>query len=176
MTPLRVFVSFGTHEQQFNRLMSWCTRAARHTGGTWIVQSGFTDVPDAHPFDKVEPLIGHTDFLNELRLADVMVTQASPGNVYAALESGCWPLVVPRSHKLGEHVDDHQQHYAQQLKTRKLAHPIESEDALDEALRLLGHQNKNSRLMHIQSLLEDSHKKTEDFVGKLRTVLRDLDR
>jgi len=43
-----------------------------------------------------------------MREADVVVTHAGVGSVLCAREAGHVPVVVPRLHRFGEHVDDHQ--------------------------------------------------------------------
>jgi UDP-N-acetylglucosamine--N-acetylmuramyl-(pentapeptide) pyrophosphoryl-undecaprenol N-acetylglucosamine transferase len=49
-----------------------------------------------------------TDFTDETRRADVVITHAGVGSVIALIESGIFPVVVPRRSAHGEHVDDHQ--------------------------------------------------------------------
>ena len=49
------------------------------------------------------------DVLNaQMRDADVVVTHAGVGSVLCARQAGHVPVVVPRLHRLDEHVDDHQ--------------------------------------------------------------------
>ena len=49
------------------------------------------------------------------RSADKVVTHAGVGSILCADREGHVPLVVPRRHDLGEHVDDHQLELARAL-------------------------------------------------------------
>ena len=51
------------------------------------------------PFDELNA---------RMREADVVVTHAGVGSVLCARQAGHVPVVVPRLHRFGEHVDDHQ--------------------------------------------------------------------
>jgi UDP-N-acetylglucosamine transferase subunit ALG13 len=57
----------------------------------------------------------------EMRRADVVVAHAGIGSALAALEAGRCPVLVPREHAHGEHVDDHQRLIADALDRRGLA-------------------------------------------------------
>lgn len=52
--------------------------------------------------------------------ADVIVTHAGVGSVLMALRAGVRPVVMARTARLGEHVDDHQVELAAQLEEREL--------------------------------------------------------
>jgi UDP-N-acetylglucosamine transferase subunit ALG13 len=62
-------------------------------------------------------VIGHDDFIARIQQADVVISHAGPGSLSAIRLSGKVPIVVPRSQRHGEHVDDHQEIYAQRLRT-----------------------------------------------------------
>ena len=56
-----------------------------------------------------------------MRDADVVVSHAGVGSALSALESGRRPVLVPREHAFGEHVDNHQFQIAEDLAGRHLA-------------------------------------------------------
>ncbi len=62
--------------------------------------------------------------------ADVLVAHAGVGTALAALEIGKCPVLVPRRHARGEHVDDHQTQIAGELFRRGLALTADA-DALE---------------------------------------------
>ena len=73
--------------------------------------------------------------LNEaMREADVVVAHAGVGAALAAFEAGKCPVLVPRRHALGEHVDDHQTQIATELGDRGLAVSVEADDLTLENL------------------------------------------
>lgn len=49
--------------------------------------------------------------------ADAVVVQGGPTAVFEVRSTGRLPIVVPRRHALGEHVDDHQRAFARFLAT-----------------------------------------------------------
>lgn len=53
--------------------------------------------------------------------ADLVVAHAGVGSALNALDSGNVPVLLPRLHSRGEHVDDHQQMIARRLADRRLA-------------------------------------------------------
>jgi UDP-N-acetylglucosamine transferase subunit ALG13 len=64
---------------------------------------------DILPADELEARI---------RAADVVISHGGPGVLASARAAGRVPVVVPRSHGRGEHVDDHQVAYARRLATQ----------------------------------------------------------
>jgi UDP-N-acetylglucosamine transferase subunit ALG13 len=97
-----IFATVGTHGQPFGRFLG----ALAGLPGDVIVQYGHNPAPagvaEAHAFLPF-------DVLNDLmRRADAVVTHAGVGSVLCAREAGHVPVVVPRLHRFGEHVDDHQ--------------------------------------------------------------------
>jgi UDP-N-acetylglucosamine transferase subunit ALG13 len=55
-----------------------------------------------------------------IREADAFVCHAGVGSVLQALDNGSVPLLAVRSARNGEHVDDHQDYFAQEIVTRGL--------------------------------------------------------
>ncbi len=79
--------------------------------------------------------IPERDLSEAMREADVVVAHAGVGAALAALEAGKCPVLVPRRHVLGEHVDDHQTQIATELGDRGLSVSVEADDlTLDDLL------------------------------------------
>jgi UDP-N-acetylglucosamine transferase subunit ALG13 len=67
--------------------------------------------------------------------ADVVVSHAGVGSTIEALDSGHFPIVVPRRAAFGEHVDDHQVPLAVDVAKRGLAiHREADELTVDDLL------------------------------------------
>jgi UDP-N-acetylglucosamine--N-acetylmuramyl-(pentapeptide) pyrophosphoryl-undecaprenol N-acetylglucosamine transferase len=97
-----IFATVGTHGQPFTRFLD----ALAGLDDDVVVQYGHNPRPaGVHeavafmPFDELNA---------RMREADVVVTHAGVGSVLCAREAGHVPVVVPRLHRFGEHVDDHQ--------------------------------------------------------------------
>jgi UDP-N-acetylglucosamine transferase subunit ALG13 len=103
----RVFVTLGTIKPYpFTRLVEHL--AALLPSDVEVVwQLGVTQAPPGLR-GTVHQFMPMTDFTDETRRADVVITHAGVGSVIALIESGIFPVVVPRRSAHGEHVDDHQ--------------------------------------------------------------------
>lgn len=103
-----IFVTVGTHEQQFDRLVKAVDdlRAARTIDEPVYIQTGYSIYEPAHckhskfvPFRRMKEMMAN---------ADVVITHGGPSSFIEAMATGKVPVVVPRRGDLGEHVNDHQ--------------------------------------------------------------------
>jgi UDP-N-acetylglucosamine--N-acetylmuramyl-(pentapeptide) pyrophosphoryl-undecaprenol N-acetylglucosamine transferase len=69
-----------------------------------------------------------------MREADVVVAHAGTGSALSAFEVGAVPVLVPRRHAFGEHIDDHQVTTARALVGRGLAVTAEADELSVEHL------------------------------------------
>ena len=100
-----IFVTVGTHEQQFNRLVAYMDKWAAEHDEEVIMQVGFTNAPKNCRSQKI---YDQEEFLGLITRARIVITHGGPCCFTKVLKCGKIPVVVPRKHKLGEHVDDHQ--------------------------------------------------------------------
>jgi UDP-N-acetylglucosamine transferase subunit ALG13 len=105
--PLLV-VTVGSDHHPFDRLIGWID-AWLGAGGAArvraVVQYGTAARPqqaEAHDF------VPHEQLMNLLERADVVVMQGGPMGIVESRRSGRVPIAIPRLHRLGEVVDDHQ--------------------------------------------------------------------
>lgn len=103
-----IFVTVGTHEQQFNRLIK-CVDELKASGvieEEVMMQTGFSDyIPGSCKWQK---LFGYEDMQRWIREADIVITHGGPASFISVLQAGKMPIVVPRKSEYGEHVNDHQ--------------------------------------------------------------------
>ena len=113
-----IFVTVGTHEQPFNRLIKEGDRLVE-TGfikDEVFIQTGYSTYEPK--FCKWSSLISF-DKMNELmQTSDIIITHGGPATFMSAIANGKKPIVVPRQEKYDEHVNDHQVDFAQQVKER----------------------------------------------------------
>jgi UDP-N-acetylglucosamine transferase subunit ALG13 len=113
-----IFVTVGTHEQPFNRLIKEVDRLVE-TGvikDDVFIQTGYSTYEPK--FCKWSSLISF-DKMNELmETSDIIITHGGPATFMSAIANGKKPIVVPRQEKYDEHVNDHQVDFAQQVKER----------------------------------------------------------
>jgi len=99
-----IFVTVGTHEQPFNRLLKIVDEM--RLDQEIIVQYGFS----TYRFENCtnQPFVEFDEMRGMMSRADAVVTHAGVGSIMLALSVGKRPVVVPRLRRFGEHVDDHQ--------------------------------------------------------------------
>jgi UDP-N-acetylglucosamine transferase subunit ALG13 len=99
-----IFVTIGTNEARFERLTAAAQELARDE--EVVLQHGHTPVPPGNA--TLREFMSFDELLDHVRGARVVVMHAGVGSIIAALSTGTRPIVVPRLHRYGEAVDDHQ--------------------------------------------------------------------
>ncbi|MFW6774487.1 glycosyltransferase [Nocardioides sp. CPCC 205120] len=107
-----VVALLGTDHHPFDRLVDWMDALAGALEGRAhvVVQHGHSAEPrvaEGHAF------VGHDHLVRLVRGADVVVCHGGPGTIMDARRAGHVPVCVPRDPALGEHVDGHQQRFAE---------------------------------------------------------------
>lgn len=99
-----IFVTVGTHGQPFPRMLAGVAQLPDQA--EIVIQYGHAAAPVGvkhaaafMPFGEME---------KHFEAADLVITHAGVGSILCARRAGHRPIVVPRYHELGEHVDDHQ--------------------------------------------------------------------
>jgi UDP-N-acetylglucosamine transferase subunit ALG13 len=113
-----IFVTVGTHEQPFNRLVK-CIDDLKRDGVIQedvIIQTGFSTYEPN--YCKWEKLFPYEDMVKMVDLARIVITHGGPSSFMMPLQIGKTPIVVPRQHKLDEHVNNHQVEFCKAVKER----------------------------------------------------------
>ena len=113
-----IFVTVGTHEQPFNRLVQTIDELKRDGVITdnVIMQTGFsTYEPKYCQWDK---LIPYGQMIKNVENARIVITHGGPASFIMPLQLGKTPIVVPRQHQFNEHVNDHQVEFARNVAER----------------------------------------------------------
>lgn len=103
-----IFVTVGTHEQQFNRLVEYMDNLKRDSviQEDVTIQTGYsTYVPKYCSWQKLYPYQQMVEFVNKAR---IVITHGGPSSFIMPLQIRKLPIVVPRKKKYDEHVNDHQ--------------------------------------------------------------------
>ena len=113
-----IFVTVGTHEQPFNRLIQKIDELKKD--GTIqddvIIQTGFsTYEPKYCQWSK---LIPYQQMVKNVADARIVITHGGPASFIMPLQIGKTPIVVPRQHQFNEHVNDHQVEFARNVAQR----------------------------------------------------------
>ncbi len=105
-----IFVSLGTHERPFFRLVKEIDRLSEKgvIKDKVFVQLGFTDYKFKSQNIVAEKYMEQKKFDKLFKDADVIITHGGSGNILEAISQGKPVVAVPRLSKFGEHVNDHQ--------------------------------------------------------------------
>lgn len=114
-----IFVTVGTHEQPFDRLVR-CIDELKGSGAIdeeVIVQTGFTDYEPKHcKWQKLYPFAEMQRLVSEAR---IVITHGGPSSFIMPLQEGKTPIVVPRQKAFDEHVNDHQVDFCRAVSERQ---------------------------------------------------------
>lgn len=113
-----IFVTVGTHEQPFNRLVQEIDNLKRDGIITEdvIIQTGYsTYEPKCCQWNK---LIPYKQMIKNVEDARIVITHGGPASFILPLQIGKTPIVVPRQKKFDEHVNDHQVEFARNVAQR----------------------------------------------------------
>lgn len=124
-----IFVTVGTHHDPFDRLLNALDALS---GSELVVQHGPASPPPG--IARAEAFMPFDAMLKCFREADAVITHAGVGSILCATREGHVPVVAPRRHDLGEHVDDHQLELTRALADRGAVIPVLNMEDLPAAV------------------------------------------
>ena len=108
-----LFVTVGTHNQQFERLIKKIDEIAPKIGKEIIIQTGYTEYKPKNC--KHKAFFTQKDFEKICKGASVVITHGGIGSIITPLKMGKPVIVVPRLKQYNEHTDDHQLQITKEL-------------------------------------------------------------
>lgn len=161
-----IFVTVGTHEQQFDRLIKAVDRLVeeRDLDEPVFMQTGYcTYVPKCCEWARFVPAL---EMRSHMEKADIVVTHGGPSSFIEAIAAGKCPVVVPRRLEFGEHINDHQVSFVHKVAERNNAIvPVYEIDQLSNSI-------KRARKLSINNAGYMSH--NEIFCNKLMDMIENL--
>ena len=131
-----IFVTVGTHEQQFNRLVQYVDRWKKEyvIEEEVVIQTGFsTYEPKNCRWEKMFP---YREMMDLVKTARIVITHGGPSSIMPVLQESKIPIVVPRQKKYDEHVNDHQVEFARNVAEKMgTIIPVEDITKLGEIIR-----------------------------------------
>lgn len=162
-----IFVTVGTHEQQFNRLLKEMDRLVEKKviKEEVFIQTGYSDYEPK--YCKWSKLIPYKEMEQKVKEARIVITHGGPASFIAPLQIGKTPIVVPRQFEFDEHVNNHQLEFANQVEKRMgtiitINDIKELEDAIKNYDKIIKEKSKNN-----SSNNKDFCKKFEKIVEEL---------
>ena len=114
-----IFVTVGTHEQPFDRLVAYIDQLKENGTLTEevIIQTGFSTYEPKHC--RWQKLFPYKEMVQMVEQARIVITHGGPSSFIMPLQIGKIPVVVPRQKQYDEHVNDHQLIFAKALAERQ---------------------------------------------------------
>jgi UDP-N-acetylglucosamine transferase subunit ALG13 len=114
-----IFVTVGTHEQPFDRLVAYMDQL-KETGVLTeevIIQTGFSTYEPKHC--RWQKLFPYKEMVRMVDEARIVITHGGPSSFIMPLQIGKIPVVVPRQKQFEEHVNDHQLDFCRAVSQRQ---------------------------------------------------------
>ena len=159
-----IFVTVGTHEQPFNRLVEYMDKWAAEHEENVIIQTGFsTYVPKHCEWSKLYP---YSQMVKLVEKARIIITHGGPSSFIMPLQIGKIPIVVPRKKEFDEHVNDHQVDFSKRVAKRngdliviedvsKLADAIENYSRIVAKMQNDVHSNNERFCMNFEKIVAE---------------------
>lgn len=110
-----IFVTVGTHEQGFDRLikhLDYLVECGKISDDI-IIQTGFTTFKPK--YCQYSKFIDAPDMATYMKSADLVISHGGPATYMTAISHNIPTIVVPRLSKFNEHVNDHQLDFANKV-------------------------------------------------------------
>lgn len=130
-----IFVTVGTHEQQFDRLVKKMDEIKRRGSvkDEVVIQTGYSSY---HPESCTwRQWFDYDEMCEYVRNARIVITHGGPASFLLPVQMGKVPVVVPRQKKYAEHVNDHQLEFVRAV--RSMGAGIIVAEEMDELDRIL---------------------------------------
>ena len=110
-----IFVTVGTHEQPFNRLVKAIDELKENGIVTEdvVIQTGFSTYEPR--FCRWSKLFPYQEMAKNVEEARLVITHGGPSSLIMPLQIGKIPIVVPRQKQFNEHVNDHQVDFVKEV-------------------------------------------------------------
>ena len=162
-----IFVTVGTHEQQFNRLIKKIDELKKDgvIKEKVFIQTGFSTYEPK--YCKWSNLISYEEMEKYNREANIVITHGGPASFLAPLSYGKIPIVVPRQVKYDEHVNDHQVEFAREVEKKfKNIIVVEDEEKIIDVILKYS--------MKIKKLNKNNSCNNKEFCNKLNKEIEEL--
>lgn len=162
-----IFVTVGTHEQPFDRLVKAVDELKRDGGITEdvIIQTGFSQYEPR--YCQWSSWLPYQQMVKNVQDAHIVITHGGPASFVMPLQMGKIPIVVPRQKKYDEHVNDHQVEFLHRIAGRMNA-VIVVEDVGELAESIY---NYNSVIARMQQGINSNNSQFND---QLETIVNEL--
>jgi len=163
-----IFVTVGTHEQPFDRLVKEMDRLKQEglIEEEVFIQTGYSTYEPR--FCDHEKFISFDEMLEKIRQAKIVITHGGPGSIMSVLYAGKIPVVVPRQKSFSEHVDDHQMHFAKIMEEHDQILSVYDIDEIGDSI--LGYSQRVEKLKDANSSNVEREHRVKEFANALDEI------
>lgn len=135
-----IFVTVGTHEQPFNRLIEKMDELVEkgEIKEKVVVQYGFSTYEAKHC--EMHKMMSFDEMQQAFKDARIVITHGGPSSFVEALQYGKVPIVIPRQLEFNEHVNNHQVEFTK-LIAERMNNIIPVYDIADLAATIANYDN-----------------------------------
>lgn len=162
-----IFVTVGTHEQPFNRLIKYMDnlKSSGIITEDVVIQTGYSTFEPQ--FCKWHKLFSYQEMLKNMEDARIVITHGGPSSFIMPLQMGKIPVVIPRRKEFNEHINNHQVDFGRKVSSeRGNIIFVEEIEKLKEAIL-----NYDKLITGIQFTKQSNNKL---FCEKFNTIVNDL--
>ena len=158
-----ILVLLGTQHNEFSRLLQEIENLIEIGAikERVIVQSGYTK----YKTDKMKifDMISSEELDNLMNDADIVITHGGVGSIIRALKKNKKVIAVPRLHKFGEHVNDHQRQIVEVFSSKNYLIGVQNVEDIGEALLKIKQFKPNKYESDNQKMINI----IDDFISKI---------
>lgn len=161
-----IFVTVGTHEQPFNRLIKEIDSLVKKKiiNEDVFIQTGYSTYTPK--FCNYKSMLSYKEMKEKINKARIIITHGGPSSFIDALNNDKIPIVVPRQKKYGEHINNHQVEFVKFIQ-KKQGNIIPIYDTKDLGSTILNY----NRIIKSNKTV-NSH--NEEFIKKFTTIVNKL--
>lgn len=158
-----IFITVGTHEQQFNRLIKYIDEFSldNNIEEEIIIQSGYSDYQTKKC--KTKNFLSYKEMTANVEKARIVITHGGPSSVMMPLQIGKIPIVVPRKVEYNEHVNNHQVDFIRAL-----------EKTQEKIITVYEIDDLGKKILSYDNLVVNLEKKISSNNGKFNKDLKSL--
>lgn len=156
-----IFVTVGTHEQSFNRLVEYMDNWAKDHEEKVVIQIGYSSyIPEYAEWSKLFP---YQEMIKKVDEARIIITHGGPSSFIMPLQIGKIPIVVPRKYEFNEHVNNHQVEFVKKVEKRmRTIKVVEDEKELEQVI-----ENYDSIVSNMASGIKSNNEKFNEELEKI---------
>lgn len=179
-----IFVSLGTQDKPFNRIIDYVISLKENLkelqGEKIIIQLGQTKLlkSDNERIKNLENIIIY-DMLKPkkmkdiIKYSDIIITHAGVGTIMECLEMGKEIIVVPRKVENLEHVNNHQEEIAFEMEKKGFLTKVDTYEELENKIIMLlkdKDTNEDNKNMNKKKYISNNEKFNDNLIKYLESI------